>query len=129
MHINTLEGCAVWLAWKHAVAFLGDVDKHILVYCDNATAVGVFGKLYSRSPALNSLARHLAWHTVELDCTLRVIHTPGVLNTMADALSRRNFALARQLEPSMVIQEADNTLLAPFAKAWQASKPWTPELP
>jgi hypothetical protein len=126
VHINTLEGCAVWLAWSYAIEFLGSANRRVVIYCDNMAAVGAFNKLYSRSPAICSLVRSLAWHTLDFDCTLRVIHTPGVKNVMADALSRQQFALARRLVPALDIQTADSTRLQPFATAWQQRIAWSP---
>ena len=72
----------------------------ILIYTDNANTVDIFRSLRCL-PAYNHLIRTAVDVLIENDFSLRVLHVPGEDNVVADALSRVQFSIALQIEPSL----------------------------
>ena len=72
----------------------------ILIYTDNANTVNIFRSLRCL-PAYNHLIRTAVDVLIENDFSLRVLHVPGEDNVVADALSRVQFSVALQIEPSL----------------------------
>jgi hypothetical protein len=78
-----------------AVTRLPVVPARLLVYCDNTNTVDIFHSLRSLPP-YNGLLKHTVSLMLKYDISLRVVHTPGVTNVVADSLSR--FENARAIE-------------------------------
>ncbi len=87
-HINCLELWAVHLAfWQFRQLLFG---KHVLVRTDNTAAVSYINRLGGiRSHRMSQLARHLLFWSHTQFKSLRIVHIPGKLNRVADALSRQ----------------------------------------
>ncbi len=87
-HINCLELRAVFLALKYFLPVLG--GYHIIVRTDNMAVVSHINRQGgSRSRTLDRLARHLLLWSQDKFLSLRAVHVPGVLNLVADFLSRQ----------------------------------------
>ncbi len=100
-HINCLELLAVYLALGRLKGPLR--GKHVLVRTDNTATVAYInrqGGLHSRR--MSQLARHLLlWGQKHLR-SLRAIHVPGVLNRVAEELSRAALPGEWRLHPQVV---------------------------
>lgn len=77
-------------------------SKKLVIYTDNTNTVDIFNSLKCLPP-YNSLLRHTVDLLLQNDHQLRVIHVPGKLNLVADALSRRQPLRAIQLVPHLSI--------------------------
>ncbi len=89
-HINCLELRAVFLALKYFLPVLG--GYHIIVRTDNMAVVSHINRQGgSRSRTLDRLACHLLLWSQDKFLSLRAVHVPGVLNLVADFLSRQKF--------------------------------------
>jgi hypothetical protein len=89
LHINAKETRAVLLTLQaiHKVTPLS--QQSVLVECDNITAVMMINKQRARSPELaRQLQDLMTWCRLH-HVILTAIHLPGVLNTLADSLSRQ----------------------------------------
>jgi hypothetical protein len=73
----------------------------ILIYTDNANTVDMFRSLRCL-PAYNRLLKRAVDILIKHDYSLRVLHVPGHLNTVADALSRVQFSVALSLVPDLL---------------------------
>ena len=62
----------------------------LMVHCDNATAIMVINSGYSRVPQI--MLRCLFFIRVRFQMSLHAVHTPGHLNSVADALSHNNLS-------------------------------------
>lgn len=80
------------------------VGKQVLVLCDNAAAVQVLTTHTSRVPRMMHLLRCLHFIVAHFDIKLRAEHLSGVLNTLADAVSRNSLQALRQLHPTLESQ-------------------------
>ncbi len=87
-HINCLELRAVFLALMH---FLSVCEKHhIIVRMDNMAVVSHINRQGgSRSRTLDRLAHCLLLWPQGKFLSLRAVHVPGILNLVADFLSRQ----------------------------------------
>ena len=86
---NHLELKAVLLAlrrWKSQL----HPGQTIAVQSDNTTTVAYLKRLQGRIPALNRIARKILQLTQERGIRILPTHVPGVENSIADELSRRN---------------------------------------
>jgi hypothetical protein len=72
----------------------------ILIYTDNLNTVDIFRTLRCL-PAYNHLLKTAVDVLIANDFSLRVLHVPGTLNSVADALSRVQFSVALNLEPNL----------------------------
>ena len=70
-----------------AVTRLAVVPSRLLVYSDNTNTVDIFHSLRSL-PAYNDLLKFTVSLLIKHDISLRVVHVPGVDNSVADSLSR-----------------------------------------
>ena len=102
MPINWLELEAIrraLLAFRLLLA-----NSHVLVMCDNKTAVAYINKLGgTRSKRLFLLTRRIILWCHNLNIWLRSRHIPGILNVKADYLSRRSQIIGTEwsLHPSV----------------------------
>ena len=72
--------CAVW-----GKDWIGDP---VVVHCDNTAAVAVMNSGYSRTPEMMHLLRCLFFIRAHFQIEAWAVHTPGVENGVADAISR-----------------------------------------
>ena len=72
----------------------------ILIYTNNANTVDIFQSLRCL-PAYNHLIKTAVDILIKNNFSLRVLHVPGEDNVVADALSRVQFSIALQIEPSL----------------------------
>lgn len=117
-HINYLEMMAILLALK---SFLPQIKhKHILVLCDNMTAVSYISKFGGiKSRLCNKLSKEIWMLCIENGIWLTISHIPGIQNTLADKKSRKfNDQLEWKLNPKvfskigMILQKPDIDLFA-----------------
>ena len=82
MLVPIVMACVVWgRAWKGQV---------VHVHSDNEAVVSVLNSGYSKDPQLMHLIRCLFFVLASWDIMLHASHIPGVLNSVADAISRDN---------------------------------------
>ena len=72
----------------------------ILVHCDNQGAVAAVNAGYSKSPRIMHVLRCLFFIRARFDLEVFVVHVPGAVNTMADAISRNNLHCLYSQMPS-----------------------------
>jgi len=63
------------------------------VHSDNEAVVAVVNSGYSKDPQMMHLVRCLFFVLAMWDISLHACHIPGILNTVADAISRDNIPL------------------------------------
>ena len=90
--------------------------KRIVVFCDNEGTVNIINKGRSSVALINKLVRRLTWTCITGNFVLRAAYIPGLLNNVADALSRFQFqefrALCPEAEPGGLVCPAfQETLL------------------
>ncbi|TFY53164.1 hypothetical protein EVG20_g10240 [Dentipellis fragilis] len=81
--------CLAVLSAIHWAASNADVavPQRLVIYCDNTNTVDLFSSLHAQpqyNPLLRSAVDALLWSHIDL----RVLHIPGEVNGVADALSR-----------------------------------------
>ncbi len=100
-HINCLELLAVYLALGRLKGPLR--GKHVLVRTDNTATVAYINRQGGlRSRRMSQLARHLLLWSQKHLRSLRALHVPGVLNRVADELSRAALPGEWRLHPQVV---------------------------
>ena len=75
----------------------------IAVFCDNSVTVAMFNSLRAL-PEYNCILKAAVDILLRCDFQLRVLHIPGELNSVADALSRAEFMKALRLRPGLIIK-------------------------
>jgi hypothetical protein len=70
-----------------AVTSFPVVPKRLLVFSDNTNTVDIFNSLRSLPP-YNDLLKFTVSLLIKFNISLRVVHTPGIDNVVADSLSR-----------------------------------------
>ena len=86
LHINHKETLAIETAaarWAHRWA-----NHRVFLYCDNQAAVGIVNKGSCRDTFLMQSVRRIFWLSAKFNFRLKVIYYPGVVNVVADAVSR-----------------------------------------
>ena len=91
-------------------------DRKIALFTDNKALVSILNKKSSKSKRVMHFVRPLVLQTMFSNIQIRAIHVPGS-NSIADALSRRQWSRFRQLAPGAdaepaVIQESFLTLIS-----------------
>jgi len=74
----------------------------ILIYTDNDNTIAIFNTLWCL-PHYNPILIDAADISITSGIHLRVLHIPGELNYVADAISCKNFSLAKQYVPNLTI--------------------------
>ena len=77
--------------------------SRLLLYTDNSNVFDIFNSFRSNSD-FNEMLKCAADILIDGQHSLRVIHVPGVNNTVADALSRGDFKRAVSAAPGLVIR-------------------------
>jgi len=68
-------------------------ELKVIVHCDNMGTVAVVNSGYSKAASVMHLLRCLFFIRACFQFTLQAVHTPGVQNSWADAVSRDNISL------------------------------------
>ena len=71
----------------------------MLLHCDNKADVDMVTGLSAKKPKSCFLLRELHTLMVQFGFSLRAVHRPGALNTLADALSRNDVDTFIRLAP------------------------------
>ena len=97
------EALCVLSAIHHVVNLLCvPPSSRILIYTDNDNTVAIFNTLRCL-PRYNPILIDAATVSMASGILLRVLHIPGDLNYVADAISRKKFSLAQQYVPGITI--------------------------
>ena len=99
--------------WKH---------KKIQVLCDNMAVVLVLNSLSTKDTSMLHFMRCLHFFCAHFDVKLRATHIPGVLNDIADVISRNHMQIFRRLRPSALLNPTP--IPSPL---WQMLVPQTPD--
>ena len=99
--IYYVEALCVLAALRHCCAFMTPHQK-LLIYTDNTNVVDIFSSLRCR-PEFNTIVKHAVSKCVESQVNVRVLHVPGDMNGVADAISRAEFDRARTLAANLSI--------------------------
>ena len=83
--------------------------KRILFHCDNMYTVQIINKGRSKVKVIMKLLRRLTWCAAKHNFTVHAQHLPGKLNSVADALSRFQMDIFRNLAPQADFET--NTML------------------
>ena len=91
-----------------AVAIWGRqwAGQQVLARCDNSAVVAILRSRTSKHSRVMHLLRSLYFFLAEWDIALRAEHIPGVQNTAADAISRNQLQVFRQVAPGAQDQPA-----------------------
>ena len=98
-HISIMELYPIVLAvelWHSRLA-----HQSIIFHCDNSAVCHIINSHSSKDPVIMTLVRRLVVSSMKYDILFHAIHVPGLLNPLADALSRQDIAKARQLAPAL----------------------------
>jgi hypothetical protein len=101
-HIFFFEALTVCSA-LHWVPSLTQRVKRLSIYTDNSNTVDIFNTLRA-SHFYNLILKSAVDVLLEHSIDLQVLHIPGELNVVADAISRSQFSLAHSLVPGLTIQ-------------------------
>ncbi|KIK61188.1 hypothetical protein GYMLUDRAFT_166761 [Collybiopsis luxurians FD-317 M1] len=100
----TVLSVLIWVTSDHGCRGTEVTPFRLTVRSDSTNTVDMFNSL-SALPAYNPILMAAVDIMTEFHIDLRVIHIPGSENSVADALSRSQFALARSLRPGIRIQK------------------------
>ncbi|KAF7374421.1 DNA/RNA polymerase [Mycena sanguinolenta] len=101
LKIFFFEALCVCAAVHHASSFLPR-DARLTIYSDSSNTVSIFNSLKAL-PAYNDILISTIDVLIRCNIDLRVLHVPGKLNKVADAISRWNDRLAISLVPGLVV--------------------------
>ncbi len=79
-----------------------DPHQKLLIYTDNTNIVDIFSSLHCH-PEFNTIVKHAVSTRVESQIDVRVLHIPGNMNGVADAISRAEFDHAKMLAANLSI--------------------------
>ncbi len=103
------------IVWALAIWGVYWKDSAVTVYCDNTGAVAAVNSGYSKIPRIMHLLRCLFFIRARFRVDLIAMHVPGVLNHLADAISRDNVSfVVSQVQPG-AIQATSNNGVPPDA--------------
>ncbi|KAG6810460.1 hypothetical protein H0H93_014957 [Arthromyces matolae] len=97
-----LEALTVTCAFLFATDNASTPQK-IFIFCDNTNTVNIFNSFHAL-PLYNPLLKLVAERMIVGKHKLKVRHIQGEENTVADLISRANFAEAERLFPSILIE-------------------------
>ena len=86
LHINSKELLAVYLAIRRWAPLWQ--NKRIYIQSDNVTTVAAINRGTSRNPFLMACLRELFWLSAQFNFHITARHLPGIVNTLADTISR-----------------------------------------
>jgi hypothetical protein len=86
----------------HWSSTLAPAPRKLTIFTDNMNTVNIFGSLRA-TPVYNPILKSSVDIRIQFDIDLQVLHVPGELNTVADAISRSNFDYAASLVPNLII--------------------------
>jgi hypothetical protein len=86
----------------HWSSTLAPAPRKLTIFTDNMNTVNIFGSLRA-TPVYNPILKSSVDIRIQFDIDLQVLHVPGELNTVADAISRSNFEYAASLVPNLII--------------------------
>jgi hypothetical protein len=101
-HIFFFEALAVCSA-LHETTRLPSIPSKLTIHTDNSNTVNIYNSLRAThiyNVILKSSVDILLGHSIDL----QVLHIPGELNLVADAVSRSLFTLAKSLVPGLIIK-------------------------
>jgi hypothetical protein len=102
-HIFYFEALCILSVFHHATEVLCvPPSSRILIYTDNDNTVAIFNTLRCL-PHYNHILIDAADVSIISRVHFRVLHIPGELNYVADAISRTKFELAQQYIPNIMI--------------------------
>ena len=102
-YIFYYEALCILSAIHYVMDFLSvPPTSKILIYTDNDNTITIFNTLQCL-PHYNPILINAADICIITNIRLQVLHIPGELNIVADAISRNDFPLARQYAPNIVI--------------------------
>jgi hypothetical protein len=84
--IYYVEALCVLAALSHCCSSMTPNQK-LLLYTDNANVVDIFSSLRCR-PEFNTIVKHAITTCVKSQVDLWVLHIPGEMNSVGDAISR-----------------------------------------
>jgi hypothetical protein len=77
--------------------------QRLVIYTDNQNTADIFSSLGCR-PDYNILLKFSVDLFITYNVQFKVIHIPGELNEIADALSRNQLGVAQQLSPGIILK-------------------------
>ncbi|KAF8994780.1 hypothetical protein BDQ17DRAFT_1251355, partial [Cyathus striatus] len=77
--------------------------RTVIIFLDNENTIALFNSLRAPNKQLNTLLKIAVNLLLKENYQLRVLHVAGSDNTVADALSRRNFSRAMTIDPYLKI--------------------------
>jgi len=99
--IYYVEALCVLAALTHCCSSMKAHQK-LLIYTDNSNVVDIFSSLRCR-PEFNAIIKLAVTRRVQSQVDLRVLHVPGDMNAVADAISRDEFGRASTLAASLSV--------------------------
>lgn len=91
---------AIWLWRDHFIA------KKLLINTDNMALVHIINSQTSKSQRVMQLIRPLVLLCIKSNIQIKCVHIPGYYNSIADSISRFQWAKFRKLAPSADCQPA-----------------------
>ncbi len=101
-NIFWFEALTVLAALEWAVEHISPPPRRLAIYTDNLNTVQMFDS-HRALPGFDELLLRACDLLIATNIDLRVWHIPGHHNTVADALSRGLFTVARQYAPDLAI--------------------------
>ena len=99
--IYYVEALCVLAALSHCCSSMTPNQK-LLLYTDNANVVDIFSSLRC-CPEFNTIVKHAVSTRVKSRVDLQVLHVPGEMNSVADAISRVDFNCAKILAVNLSV--------------------------
>ncbi|KAJ7675541.1 hypothetical protein B0H17DRAFT_1207580 [Mycena rosella] len=93
-----------WFCLAQRKFFPQDRPTRLSIFTDNLNTVQIFSSL-AAEPAYNILLKAAVDLLILHHVDLRVLHIPGIENTVADAISRENFIIAYSTVPGLLITQ------------------------